>query len=422
MAGGMAEKQGRILVIGGGIAGITSALEAAEAGYQVTLVEKQPTLGGRVAGFYQYFPKLCPPTCGLEINYRRMRPNGRIRLHTSTVVEAVTGTAGNFRVRARGLPAYVNERCVTCGKCTPVCPASIPNELDYGLSDVKAIHLPNRMAYPARYVIERESCPANCTACADVCPYGAIELKAEPRELELEAGAIIIATGWRPYDPAKLENLNFSTITDVITNVMMERLAAPDGPTGGHIRRLSDGTPVNSIAFVQCAGSRDEQHLPYCSSVCCLATLKQARYVRAANPDARVYIFYIDLRTPGKFQAFYESTRKDPHIQFIKGKVAKVSRGKEGKVLVEAEDILAGQKIRVEVDMAVLATGMEPNLKLEGLPAGIGPLDNEGFLTGQSGREGIIGVGAASAPLDVSSTIQEATGAALHAIQALKAN
>jgi quinone-modifying oxidoreductase subunit QmoA len=227
----------------------------------------------------------------------------------------------------------------------------------------------------------------------------------------------VMATGWKPYDATRLERMQFGTLPNVITNVMMERLAAADGPTEGEINRPSDGRKVETVVFVQCAGSRDQEHLPYCSSVCCLASLKQANYVRTANPDSKVYIFYIDIRTPGKFEGFYSRTKEDKNIEFIKGKVARVEPGQDGRVIVEAEDILQGGKVRVEVDLVVLATGMESNLKMDGFNRQIVPLNEDGFAAEQLQQPGIFAAGVAQGPVDVNSSIQEATGVALKAIQ-----
>lgn len=411
-----------ILVIGGGVAGTATALEAAETGYDVVLVEKSPSLGGRVAAFHQYFPKLCPPTCGLEVNYQRLRRNRKVQIHTGTEVTRISGAAGNFTVKLVKSPAYVNGNCVMCDKCTPVCPVDVPSRHDYGMKTVRAIHLPHRMAYPPRYVVERSRCPSGCTKCAEACPYGAVDLAMAPREFEVNPASIVLATGWQPYDARKLTRLKFAAEPDVITNVMMERLAASDGPTGGEIRRPSDGRPVESVAFVQCAGSRDQEHLPYCSSICCLASLKHAHYVRMANPASKVHVFYIDIRTPGKYEGFYSKVRADPNIAFVKGKVAKVERERDGRMIVEAEDILRGGKIRVQVDLVVLAIGMEPNSKLDGLAAEAIRLDEDGFASAHLQQPGIFSVGVAQGPVDVNSSIQEATGVALRAIQSVRGN
>lgn len=412
----MAEQKGKILVIGGGISGLTTALEAAEVGYEVILVEKNPALGGRVSRLYQYFPKLCPPLCGLEINYRRLKPNSRIQTFTNSEVVAITGNAGNYQVTIKSNPAYVTEKCVLCDKCSDVCPAERENDYNYGLDKTKAIYMPYKMAWPARYVIDRAQCPAGCTKCVEACSYDAINLQAETITTDLQVASIVYATGWRPYDVTKVENLGFGKVPNVINNVMMERLAAGNGPTKGQILRPSDQKKVETIAFVQCAGSRDENHLPYCSAICCLASLKQAKYVLDANPDAKIYIFYIDLRTPGKYEDFAAGIQNHQNITLVKGKVAKITAGQGQNVIVEAEDILRGGMVHLEVDMAVLATGMESSLKGEKLPAVV-QVDENGFVAPNLQKYGVIAAGTVKLPADVNTSIQDSTGAALKAIQ-----
>jgi quinone-modifying oxidoreductase, subunit QmoA len=417
----MAAQKGKILVIGGGISGMSAALEAAEVGYEVVLVEKNPTLGGRVSKLYQYFPKLCPPLCGLEINYRRLRPNPFVETYTNSEVESITGKAGQYQVKIKTHPTYVNEKCVICDKCVAVCPSERSNDFNYGLDKTKAVFIPHKMAYPARYVIDRAACEPSCSKCVDVCDYGAIDLQMQEKTTDITVAAIIYATGWKPYDAAKIDNLGYGRVPNVINNVTLERLAHGFGPTQGKILRPSDQKPVQTVAFVQCAGSRDENHLPYCSSICCLASLKQARYVRAAHPDAKVYIFYIDIRSPGRYEDFATETQKDANIILIKGKVAKVTEGKDQSVVVEAEDILNERKIRLEVDMVVLATGMESSLKGEKLPELV-QVDENGFVAPHLQQYGIIAAGVAKFPGDVSSSIQDSTGAALKAIQTVVGN
>ncbi|NQU65860.1 MAG: CoB--CoM heterodisulfide reductase iron-sulfur subunit A family protein, partial [SAR324 cluster bacterium] len=329
----MAEQKGKILVIGGGISGVSTALEAAEVGYDVILVEKNPSLGGRVSRFYQYFPKLCPPLCGLEINYKRLKSNPYIQTYTDSEVDSISGSPGKYQVKIRTNPAYVNARCVICDKCNEVCPSERVSAHNYGLDKTKAIFMPYKMAHPARYTIDREACEPSCTKCVEVCQYDAIDLQAQTKTTDVEVAAIVYTTGWKPYDASKITNLGFGTVQNVINNVKMERIAHGQGPTQGQILRPSDQKKAESIAFVQCAGSRDENHLPYCSAVCCLASLKQARYVRLANPEARVYIFYIDIRSLGKYEDFAAEIQKDENIILVKGKVAKVTQGQEGCVI-----------------------------------------------------------------------------------------
>ena len=408
--------QGKILVIGGGISGVTTAIEASEVGKDVILVEKTPTLGGRVSGFHQYFPKLCPPTCGLEINYKRLRANPHVQVYTNSEVLSVTGDEGEFKVKVRKNPTFVNEKCVACDHCTDVCPSERSNDFNAGMDKTKSIFLPNKMAYPPRYVIDRPTCETGCSKCVDACKYGAIDLEMQVQEFEIEVTSVVVATGWKPYDAKNLTNLGFSSVPNVINNIMMERISSVSGPTKGQILRPSDQKPVESIAFVQCAGSRDENHLPYCSSICCLGSLKHTKYVLEQNPDAKIYIFYIDIRTPGKYEDFVAKVQAEKNVKMIKGKVAKISEGENGNVLVEAEDTHNLTKVHLEVDMIVLATGMESSLRGQEKIAGI-ELDEYGFVPAELQKIGIFSAGVAKRPVDVNSSIQDSTGMALKAIQ-----
>ena len=322
-----APASGSILVVGGGISGLTTALEAAEVGYEVFLVEKNPYLGGRVAQLNQYFPKLCPPTCGLEINFRRIKDNPRIKVLTLAEIEKVDGSPGNYNVAVKVNPRYVNENCTGCGDCVDACQAEIASDFDLGMKQIKGAYLPFEMAFPSRFVISPEIIGTDdAVRVKEACKYDAVDLEMEAKTLNLNVGAVVWATGWKPYDAAKIDNLGFGQHANIITNMMMERLAAPNGPTKGKILRPSDDKEPESVAFVQCAGSRDENHLPYCSYICCMASLKQATYVRERYPDAKIYIFYIDLRAPGhRYEKFYNMIKEDENIFLVKGKVAEVS-------------------------------------------------------------------------------------------------
>ncbi|MCL4558691.1 MAG: CoB--CoM heterodisulfide reductase iron-sulfur subunit A family protein [Deltaproteobacteria bacterium] len=409
-----------VCVIGGGISGMTTAIEAAEVGYEVYLIEKAPSLGGRVVQMNQYFPKLCPPQCGVEINYRRIRVNPRIRHFTLAEVEGVSGIPGNFDVTVRMGPRYVNEKCTSCNKCTDACPVERQSDYDYGMGKTKAIYLPHEMAFPMRYVIDDTVClKEQCSKCVAACRYDAIELSMKPKSLTINVGSVVLATGWSPYHAIKIDNLKFGIYRNVIRNVEMERLAAPNGPTKGKILSPSDKKEIKSIAFVQCAGSRDENHLAYCSSVCCLASMKQATYVRSQYPDADIFIFYIDIRATGRFEDFYVKLQTDRKISFIKGKVAKIIEDEGTKALtVVAEDILSGKKVYRKVDMVVLATGMVPNGIKAKMPADI-VYDEFGFAVSDLQSPGIYVTGCTKKPADVASCIQDATGTALKAIQTI---
>ena len=407
----------KLLVVGGGMAGITAALEAAETGFDVLLIEREAFLGGRVAATNKYFPKLCPPTCGLEINFRRIRQNPRIRFYTLTEVESVTGAKGDYAVTLKQNPRYVNEKCTACGDCEKACDIEIPNEFNKGMDTRKAVYLPHEMAFPMRYVVD----PAHAgdegmKQAAEACKYDAIDLSMQPRTLTAKVESIIWATGWKPYDATKIENLGYGQVKNVIQNVEMERLAATNGPTEGKILRPSDGKPVESVAFVQCAGSRDENHLPYCSGVCCLASMKQATYVRDLYPDAEITIFYIDVRAPGRLEDVYQNLQEDEKIDFHRGKVAKVTQAEgSDNVVVQAENTLTGTLTTKEVDMVVLATGMVPGSADEPPPVDA-TRDDFGFLVPGDG-EPVIGAGTTVRPFEVSATVQDATGAVLRAIR-----
>ena len=404
-----------VLVVGGGIAGITSALEAAEAGCRVILLEKSPFLGGRVARMFRYFPKLCPPTCGLEINFKRIKNNPRITVLTLAELESLTGKAGDYEATIKISPRYVRETCTLCGACVPVCPSERPDEFNYGISKTKAIYISSSMAFPARYVIERECCPPECKACADACIYDAVDLGLKEEKKVVKVSSVIAATGWAPYDVSKVDYLGYGKYRNVVTNVILERLAATDGPTGGKIVRPSDGREPRSVAFVQCAGSRDDNYLPYCSAVCCAASLKQATYIRELYPEIPITIFYIDIRVPGRLEEFYSKVDADEKLELNKGKVAKIEEDTAtGELIVTAEDMLNGDRMDRRFDLVVLAAGIVP--QTEGLPSGFAP-DEYQFLNDGSEKPGLYGAGCVRRPGEVSSTLQDATGAALKAFQ-----
>ena len=415
-----APASGSILVVGGGISGLTTALEAAEVGYEVFLVEKNPYLGGRVSQLNQYFPKLCPPTCGLEINYRRIKDNPRIKVFTLAEVTKVNGAPGNYDVSIELSPRYVNENCTCCGDCAAACETEIDSDYDFGMKKVKGAYLPFEMAFPSRYVISPQIIGTDdAQKCADACQYDAVDLGMESKTIDFKVGAIVWSTGWEPYDATKIDNLGFGQYDNIITNMMMERLAAPNGPTKGNIVRPSDDKAPASIAFVQCAGSRDENHLPYCSYICCMASLKQATYVRERYPEARIYIFYIDIRSPGdRYEKIYKKIKEDENVFLIKGKVAEVSDAGDGKVTVVAENAVTGEKTHQTVDMVVLATGMQPTAALAKLPADL-KTNADGFMINDFEKGGMFAAGVANKPFDVVSSNQNATGMALKAIQTL---
>ncbi len=404
-----------VLVLGGGIAGMTTAIEAAEAGCNVVLVEKAAYLGGRVARMNQYFPKLCPPGCGLEINFRRIKNNPGITVLTMAELERLSGSPGDYEAVVKLSPRHVTAACTLCGDCTRVCPSDRSDDFNYGLSKTKAAYLPYNAAFPAQYVIDRSACGEACHACVEACTYGAVDLSQPTERRTFRVAAVIAATGWAPYDATRLDNLGYGKFANVVTNVMMERLAAANGPTGGKVLRPSDGKAPLAVGFVQCAGSRDENHLPYCSAVCCGASLKQATYIRSQYPESKITIFYIDIRTPGRLEEFYKKVADGGKIEFIKGKAAKVEEDPAtGDVLVTAEDALSGKRVTQRVSLLVLATGIVP--QTEGLPQGFA-LDESRFIFNDPEKTGVYAAGCARRPEEVSASIRDATGAALKALQ-----
>lgn len=417
----MAEHK-KVLVIGGGFSGLTAAVETAEAGFEVVLVEKTPFFGGRVTQLNKYFPKLCPPNCGLEMNFKRIKNSGDITCYTLAEVETISGQEGSYDVTIRLAPRFVNEKCVGCNACSEACPVEISSEFNFGLNKTKAAYITHNQAFPFQYAIDAKSCKgSSCAQCVAACKYDAIDLGMKPTTMTMNVGAIVLATGWEPYDVSKLDILGAGKIKNVITNMQMERLAAPNGPTAGKVLRPSDNKPAKNIAFVQCAGSRDENHLPYCSYICCMASLKQVTYVREQYKDSKARIFYIDIRTPGtRYEQFYSKIKEDQNVSFTKGKVAKITEVPDTKdVIVEAEDILSGKKIRATFDMVVLATGMVPSTSACRIPGEI-TYTPEGFVAAASLKKGIYAVGTLKSPVDVARSVQDATGVAIKSIQSAR--
>lgn len=402
-----------ILVIGGGIAGVTAAVELAETGKEVVLIEKDPFLGGNVVKMHSYFPKLCPPACGMEINFRRIRNNRRIRVMTESELVHVSGEPGRMTATVRSAPRLVNDLCTACGDCVTVCPEERPDTFNYNFGTTKTIYRNQPLAFPQKYTIDPGYCKGTaCSKCTQVCSYDAIDLSAQPVEHILEIHSVIAATGWQPYDPSLVDGLNYNASKNIVTNVEFERLLSVTGPGEGKLVRPSDGKVPGSIAFVQCAGSRDRNHLPYCSAVCCSASLKHALNITEMLPGTKVTIFYIDLRVTGRNEDFLVRVENVKDIRLVKGKVGAVTPMEQGGgLLVEAEDIASGRKEKAMFDMVVLATGILPANGVPGMQK-----NKEGFNAAvQPG--GMFTAGCATRPQDVAATVKDATGVALRAMQ-----
>jgi quinone-modifying oxidoreductase subunit QmoA len=407
-----------ILVVGGGISGMTAALEAAETGKQVVLVEKNPYLGGRTVQLYRYFPKMCHPTCGLEINLRRLKANPRVQVLTMAEVTGISGTKGDYSVTVKLAPRYVNENCTACGECSKAASTEVDDAFNYNLGKVKAAYLLNSMAYPQRYVIDPVviGTPEADTIKA-ACKYGAVDLDMKEEVVTLNAGAIVWATGWQPYDAAKIQPYRYGEFPNVITNVEFERLADPHGPTGGKILRPSDGKEAKNVAFIQCAGSRDENHLRHCSRFCCMASLKQTHYVQEAwGDEGKSTIYYIDIRAIDRFEDFYQNVKANPNVSFVKSKVARITEDKDGSPVLWGVNTEGYIRYATPHDLVVLAVGMEPSVKGVQIPAEV-MSDSSGFIMADPKNAGIYGAGCATNALDVNRAVQSATAAALRAVQ-----
>ena len=408
-----------ILVVGGGISGMTAALEAAECGKQVLLVEKNPTVGGRVSQLYKYFPKLCHPKCGLEINLRRMKANRNLRLMTLTEVTAVEGEAGNYSVTLKTSPRYVNDNCTACGACGDAVEAEFDDEHNYGLMKRKGAYLPFNQAYPFRYVLDpRIIGTPDADKAKEACKYDAIDLDMQEEETTITVGAIVWATGWRPYDAGKIQPYGYDRFDNVITSVELERMMDPHGPTGGKILRPSDGKEAKDVAFIQCAGSRDKNHLKHCSRICCMASLKQATYLpEQYGEDYKGTIYYIDIRAIDRLDDFYQNIQKDENIKFVKSKVASITEDKEtGNPVLHGVDTEGYHRYSNPHDLVVLAIGMEPSVPADGFPMEV-VINEEGFVELDEKNGAFFAAGCSSDALDVNRAVQSGTASALRAIQ-----
>lgn len=408
-----------ILVVGGGISGMTAALEAAECGKQVILVEKNPSIGGRVSQLYKYFPKLCHPKCGLEINLRRIKANRNLRVMAMTEVDKIEGEAGNYSVTLHTRPRYVNENCTACGDCGEAVETEFDDEYNYGLGKRKGAYRPFNQSYPERYVLD----PAiigtgDAEKAKAACKYEAVDLDMGDSETTITVGAIIWATGWKPYDAGKIQPYGYDRYKNVITSVEFERMLDPHGPTDGKILRPSDGKEAKDVAFIQCAGSRDLNHLKHCSRICCMASLKQTTYLREQyGDDAKGTVYYIDIRAIDRIDDFYQNVKNDPNITFTKSKVASITEDREtGNPVLHGVDTEGYHRYSNPHELVVLAIGMEPSVPADGFPMPV-VLNEEGFVELDEANGAFFAAGCSADALDVNRAVQSATASALRAIQ-----
>ncbi|RLF06473.1 MAG: disulfide reductase [Thermoprotei archaeon] len=419
------------LVVGGGIAGITVALELANSGIDVTLVEAKPSIGGHMAQLNKTFPTLDCAQCILTPKMVDVASHPKIKLYTYSEVKDVQGSPGNYHVKIFMKPRGVDpEKCVGCGLCSEKCPTKAPDEFNEGLSQRKAIYKPFPQAVPAIYTIDFSICK-KCGLCAKACPRGAINLEDKGKDIELDVGAIILATGFDLLDLRRYEEWGYGRYPDVITSLQLERLISPTGPTGGALLRPSNGQPVNRIVFILCAGSRDTsgRGVPYCSKVCCMYSMKNAILIKEFMSSIDIWIFYIDVRAAGKgYEEFYEKSRKEG-VNFVRGKIGEVQYNPStGKLIVRAEDTLLCRPIELEADLVVLCPAIVPSKSgLELMEKLKIPLSEDGFIQEKHPKidpvatlkEGVYVCGCASGPKDIRESVIEAQAAAKRALELL---
>ena len=418
----------KALVIGGGIAGITAALDLANAGVPVILVEKSPTIGGKMAMLSETFPTLDCAQCILTPKMAEVARHPNIKIYTLSEVIDVEGCIGNYRVKILKHPRKVDpDLCRLCSFCERVCPVKVPNEFDRGLSMRKAIYIPFPQAVPSAYVVDSEHC-TKCGLCLKVCPVNAINLEEKEEIIEEEVGAIIVATGYDLYPGERLKEYGYGIYQDVIDSLQFERLLSASGPTKGKILRPSDGKPVKRIVFIQCAGSRDENHLPYCSKICCMYTAKHALMFKEQVPDGEATIFYIDIRAAGKgYEEFIKRVQEEFQVNYIRGRVSKVYRDVNGDLVAIGVDTLSGQRITVRADLIVLALGIVPKLNPDLASKLKVPIDQYGFAQEvhpklrpvEVATGGVFICGAVQGPKDISETVTQASAAAAKALELL---
>ena len=421
-----------VLVIGGGIAGIQASLDLAEMGIRVILIEKEPTIGGRMAQLDKTFPTNDCAICILAPKLADCARHPNITLHTLSEVKAIAGDAGNFEVTILKSARYVNEdECINCGECVAKCPKKVLDSFDMKLRNRKAIYLHYLQGVPSVMAIDKENCiyltKGKCGMCKKVCPKDAINFEDTDKEFKLNVGAIIVATGYDPYDPTPLTRIGYGRIKNVVTSLEFERLLCASGPTMGHVKRPSDEKTPTKIAYIQCVGSRDIKNNPFCSAICCMYTTKEAMLAYEHDSNVKSYIFYIDMRAAGKnFRKYITRGNREYNISYIKSVVTEIEEDEEGNPLIIYEDIATGELKTLTVDLVVLATSLIPgkdsrkmaeimNLELDEYSflktAAFAPLDTS--------RHGIFTCGCARGPMDIPNSVAEASGAAAKAAEVL---
>lgn len=420
----------RALIIGGGIAGIQAALDIANAGHIVDIVEKDPSIGGKMAQIDKTFPTLDCSACILTPKMVEAASHPNINLLTYSEVEKVEGFVGNFDVTIKKKARSINmDVCTGCGVCMEKCPTKVDSEFELAMSKRRAIYTPFPQAIPNKPVIDREHCTyfknGKCGICSKVCPAGAIDYSQQDELIVRRYGAIIVATGFELFDSSVYGEYGYGRYPDVITGLQFERLVNASGPTMGKIKRPSDRQEPKSVVFIKCVGSRDmAKGKSYCSKACCMYTAKHATLVSEKIKDSNVYIFYMDVRTAGKgYDEFYNRTREQYDANYIRGRVSKIYQ-KGDKLIVRGEDTLLGRPVEVEADLVVLAAAMIARSDASQLAQKLGiSYDKDRFFTEahpklapvETHSQGIYLAGACQGPKDIPESVAQASAAAAKA-------
>jgi heterodisulfide reductase subunit A len=421
----------RALIIGGGVAGIQAALDLADTGYKVFLVEKEPSIGGMMARIDKTFPTMDCSICILAPKMSDVGHHPNIELLANSEVSEVKGYIGNFHVKVLKKPRYVTKDCSACGECTEVCPIVAPNEFDVGLASRHAIYSPFAQAVPATYIIDMNLCLNKngvvvCDKCMKACERKAIVYEMKPETMELEVGTIIVATGADVFDPSILPNYGYGRFPNVITSLEFERLINAGGPSGGHLIRLSDKQVPKRVAFVQCVGSRtDKNGRLYCSNVCCMNTIKDSLLIKEHWPDTEIYVFYVDIRAYGKgFEDLYKRARK-AGVKFIRGLPSEIKEDKRTRNLwLMGENTLQKELYKINVDMAILSVGLESRKDSEAIQRLLTLSRNQdGFFLEahpklrpvDAATGGVFFAGCAESPKDIKDSVTQASAAAARA-------
>ncbi len=429
-----------VLVIGAGIAGLQASIDLAQMGFQVYLVERTPSIGGRMAQLDKTFPTNDCAICILAPKMAEVARHPNIELMTYCEVVSVESTnlriyestsLSTFHVGVRRKPRYVNvERCTGCGECVEKCPRRAPDEFNVGLSRRRAIYLPFPQAVPRKMTIDADYClyladreKGRCRLCEEVCQAGAIDWEQQEEIVELDVGAIVVATGFDPYDVSALKEYGFGTIPNVITGLQYERLVSASGPTSGELKRPSDGNHPRTVAFIQCVGSRDVNYNPYCSSVCCMFATKEAILANEHDPELKSYIFYTDLRAGGKrFQEYIARAKEEYQVTYVRGRPGVIGENPEtGNLIVRYEETTARQVREMEVGLVVLCQALVPRRGQRELAEVLGiELDEYGFVRlpdrlshpVDTTVPGIFACGYCQSPQDIPDSVTQASGVA----------